>query len=133
MIKQRSITAKERAFAERILAGDSPSAAYISAGYAKSNSNVMAVAAHKIGHRPEVLAYVDAGRARLASRSVLTRERKLERLAELVQDGKRVSRDGLKALEIHNLMTGDNAPQQVNVFGLSDLLTIVRKGNRPTE
>jgi phage terminase small subunit len=132
MKKPRNLTAKERAFAERILAGDGPSVAYRAAGYGcGSNARVIAVAAQRSLNRPAVAAYLADQQERMAARSTLTREDKLRRLADRVKHGKMVDRDGLKALEIHNLMTGDNAPQQVNVFGLSDLLDMVRRGNRP--
>lgn len=130
MSDQRRLTGKEQAFADRIIAGEQPSAAYKAAGYAQCNPNVTAVAAHRIGNRPAVLAYVDAAKSRLTAKATLTRERKLERLKQRVEHGDMIDREGIKALEVHNLMTGDNAPQQVNVFGLTDLLQMVRKGSK---
>ncbi len=38
----------------------------------------------------------------------------------------------LKAIEQDNVMTGDNAPQKVEVFGNSELLAMVRKQTPPS-
>jgi phage terminase small subunit len=122
------MTAKEHAFALRILAGDPPSKAYLNAGYSgDTNANVIAVAANRILNRPHVQELVTTGRQAKLDKALLTRDEKRKILRDIAKGKAAKMGDRIRAVQVDNEMTGDNAPQQVNVFGLSDLLMLVRK------
>lgn len=123
------MTTREHAFALRILAGDSPSVAFKAAGYStRSNSGIIATAAQRLLKKPHVAALIEKGREKALKDVVVTRQIKLDRLGKRIMQGKVLDRDGIKAVEVHNMMTGDNAPQKVDVFGLAELLELVRSG-----
>lgn len=128
------MTAKELAFANAVIAGHGPSAAYRLAGYAEGDAERVAKRAQVILHRPHVQVMVMGARDKATAKATLSREKKLELLSGRAlaagEDGKKLDQVGIKAIEVHNLMTGDNAPEEVNVFGLGDLLTLVRKRSR---
>lgn len=125
-----TLTPKQLAFANAILEGTGPSDAYRKAGYATGSPAVVSVKAQEVLKHPDVAAYIAAGKAKTAAQAEMTRNDKLRALEDTIRGTKRLDSAQIKALEVHNLMTGDNAPQEVNVFGLSDLLAVVRKGRR---
>lgn len=122
------LTPKQRAFANEIAAGTNPSQAYRKCFncVTASQTTVGAKASHLKSH-PKVGPYIAALIAQQEKKRLLTRERKREHLALFVEDKTARTADRIKAIEVDNVMTGDNAPQQVQVFGLSDLLALVRK------
>lgn len=123
----KRLTPKQQKFADAVLRGEEYSDAYrCSYDCPLSSPQTVGKEAGRTAALPHVAAYIRAERAKLARVSDISREEKLQRLAARTRHGKLIDRDGIKALEVHNLMTGDNAPQQVNVFGLSDLLNMVR-------
>jgi hypothetical protein len=124
----RPLTAKQRAFANLIAEGKDGSAAYREA-YVCPNSSPITLAreAHRTRELPHVAAYIAQLIAQQERKRFLTRERKRELLADCAEDKKAKWSERTKALEVDNVMTGDNAPQQVQVFGLTELLAIVRK------
>lgn len=126
-MKRSDLTPKQLAFANAILDGKGPSEAYKAAGYWQGSSKVVSVKAQGLLKTPAVADYIAVGRRKTANRAQMTRDDKLARLEERIRSGEILDRDGIKAVEVHNVMTGDNAPVEVNVFGLTDLLQLVRK------
>lgn len=124
------LTAKQRAFANAIAAGAGGSEAYRIAYNTKGRDKDHASKASKLRRLPHVAAYITHLISKQERRRELNRERKRELLAEAAEDTKAKWPERIKAIEVDNVMTGDNAPEQVNVFGLGDLLQLVRKGNR---
>lgn len=129
--RARNLTAKQRAFANLVVSGKEQGVAYREA-YDCPLSSPTTV--NKEASRTAALSHVAAYIAELISKEeksrFLSRERKRELLAEFAENKRAKPSERVKAIEVDNVMTGDNAPQQVNVFGLSDILNIVRKGNR---
>jgi phage terminase small subunit len=127
----RHLTPKQRAFAQNIADGMEQSAAFRAAyGCPNSSPRTIKVNASRMRANPKVAAFVAELQAKQDRVRFLTRERKREKLAAIVEDEKAVKRDVIKAIEVDNVMTGDNAPQQVQVFGLGDLLNLVRKQSK---
>lgn len=126
----REITHKQRKFAEAILTGAGPSDAYRAAGYANTSSHLVSIQAQKVIKHPLVAAYIAKKRQELAAKADVTRQDKLRVLGEMINATDKPDPVRIKAVEVHNVMTGDNAPQEVNIFGLADLLAVVRKGKR---
>jgi hypothetical protein len=123
-----SLTPKQRAFSNEIANGCTSSESYRRAYNTTAKDKSLAARASHLKAVPKVAAYIASLIARSEKKKALARDRKRELLNEAAEDagsdwGKRI-----KAIEVDNQMTGDNAPQQVNVFGLGDLLAIVRKG-----
>jgi hypothetical protein len=118
---------KQRAFANLLADGVEPSEAYRQAyGDSRKDKGLSALAASAKAS-PTVQAYLSALVAKQEKAKALSRERKRHHLAEFVESKTERTADRIKAIEVDNVMTGDNAPQQVEVFGLSDLLALVRK------
>lgn len=121
-----TLTSKQRAFANYIADGLNQSEAYRKAYGGRPNFTTTKREAHAVRHNPKVAAEIDRLTAKHDKKQHLTREAKRRILREIVEDKNSKDSDRLKAIEIDNIMTGDNAPQQVNVFGLSELLAMVR-------
>lgn len=121
------LTAKQLGFCNALLDGSTVIAAYTSNYNNKGKKDYLRQHATKVHHNPNVQAYLKAQREKLAAKSQVTRVHKLAALSKMILDEKAPTLHRIKAIEVHNVMTGDNAPEQVNVFGLSDLLALVRK------
>lgn len=125
-----SLTAKQENFAQAIVDGKGPSAAYRASYNWNGKKQVVAVRANELLHIPMVKERINALRARLDKSRHASREEKRGILAEILRNEKLRAAERTKAIEVDNVMTGDNAPQQVNVFGLGDLLAMVRRGGK---
>lgn len=125
------LTQKQRAFANYIAEGLNGTEAYRKA-YPDTVACDKTCATHACREKkkPHVAAYIASLVAKQEQARFLTRERKREILAQLAE--KKACRPGerIKAIEVDNTMTGDNAPQQVQVFGLGELLALVRKKSK---
>lgn len=124
----RALTPKERVFADAILDGKGPSEAYRIAYDTKASGKVVSVNGAKVQKRPHVSKYIAEERLRARNRRFLTREKKRGILAEIAEKKTAKNSDKIKAIEVDNRMTGDDAPQKVEVFGLADLMKLVRTG-----
>lgn len=129
MARVKTLTAKERAFAQGILDGMTKTEAYRQAYPASRTWRAQMVTneAHDTSKRPAVAAFIKGERARLDDDSLLTRIEKRKILAKVAR--KESARLGsIEAIKVDNQMTGDCAPQKVEVFGLHELLALVRSG-----
>src|SRR4051812_27932819 len=105
-------TAKQRAFVHELAAGVPPSEAYRRGyGSVKKDKCLAAKASHTKAS-PNVSAYLHALIGEQEKTRFLTRERKREKLAAIVNKDAERTADRIKAIEVDNVMTGDNAPQQ---------------------
>jgi len=118
---------KQRAFANELAAVVDASEAYRRAYGDRRKDRKLSSLAARCKANPSVVAYVAALVAQQERKKALSRDRKREHLSEIVESKRERTADRIKAIEVDNVMTGDNAPQQVEVFGLSDLLALVRK------
>lgn len=127
--KPREMTAKERLFAQGILDGLSKADAYRKA-YDTSRWKERQVIneAYKTSNRPKVLAYIKSERSKLDESALLTRIEKRQILAKTARSIRSKPMEKIKAVEVDNVMTGDNSAQKVEVFGLHELLKLVRSG-----
>jgi hypothetical protein len=125
-----SLTEGQRTFANEVAAGAKLSDAYRKAYNTKANPKILCSKASHARTHPKIAAYIEALIAQQEKTRFLTRESKRQRLAKIVADGKARNGDVIRAIEVDNVMTGDNAPQQVEVFGLGELLALVRKGKK---
>lgn len=122
----KPLTPKQQKFADAILDGKGPSDAYRSSYDTSGKPAVIAVKANEVLNHAGVAAYIAANRKKLQKVALLTRTRKLEILSDIAE-GQHKPTERTNAIKVHNEMTGDNAPQEVNVFGLADLLSLIRK------
>lgn len=120
-------TPKQRAFVNDVAAGVGPSEAYRKAYNTKASPNIVAAKAAHLRDTPKVHNYLAALIAQQERTRFLTRDRKREKLAEVVEGKGEKTADRIKAIEVDNVMNGDNKPAEVNIFGLGDLLALVRK------
>lgn len=129
MARVKTMTAKERAFAQGILDGMTKADAYRQA-YPVSQkwpSQMVRNEAHDTSKRPAVEAFIKAERAKLDDDALLGRIEKRQILASIAR--KKSARLGsIEAIKVDNAMTGDSAPQKIEVFGLNELLALVRSG-----
>lgn len=125
---RRDLTPSQRAFAHAIADGKDQSAAYREAyNCPNSSARTVKVNACRVRLVPRVAAYIAELQAKQDEKRFLTREKKRQILADIALATTSKASERTKAIEVDNVMTGDNAPQQVQVFGLGDLLNLVRK------
>lgn len=124
------LTAKEAAFAQAIVAGKTQADSYRGAYSTKAKPEVIAVAANRVANRARVIHRITELRNLAAKPSLLTRTRKLEKLAAMVEtvmaSKQQLTPDQLKALEIDNKMQGHNEAEKIKVSGLGGLLQKIR-------
>jgi hypothetical protein len=128
----RKLTAKQQAFAHFIADGLEQATAYRKAyDCPNSSPSTVKVEASRTAALPHVAEFIRTLKGQHDQKKFLTRERKREILQEIAESKGESIRpnERVKAIEVDNIMTGDNAPQQVEVFGLTELLGIVRKGS----
>ena len=120
------MTPKQHAFAQGLLSGKNGSDAY-RAAYpdCKSSTRVIAGKACLLGKTPEIVSYIAQERARMDDKALLSRIEKRRILAKIARKGS-TKAGSVEAIKVDNSMSGDNAPQKIEVFGLHELLILVR-------
>ena len=126
--RTRQLTHKQRLFAENILSGMKPAPAYREAYKSKMTPAATSVEAQRTMRVPHVAHFIETERAKMDAAALLTRMEKRRILAETARSKASRASDRIKAIEVDNVMTGDNAPQKVEVFGLAELMKLVRSG-----
>ena len=124
----RPLTNKQRAFAHNILAGMTGAAAYRDAYKSTMSPRVLTVEAKRTVTLPHVAAFIERERAKQDQAALMTRLEKRRILSDLARSKSTRPSERIKAIEVDNVMTGDNAPQKVEVFGLAELMKLVRSG-----
>lgn len=130
----RRLTPKQEAFAQAVIAGKNQGEAFVSAYGSKCKKAVSQVRGCELAKQTNIAARIQQLRDRAASPAILTRQRKLERLAaaveEQVADGKQLTADQIRALEVDNRMQGHNEAEQLKVSGMGSLLQQIRREAR---
>lgn len=131
--RKARLTAKEEAFALNIVSGKGVAESHLLAYGGNSKTEVRAVRASEVLKRGRVTARIQQLRDRAARPSVLTRARKLEKLAAMVeQDAEglppsHLTPEQLRAVEIDNRMQGHNEAEKLKITGLGTVLQKIRK------
>lgn len=114
MPARTTLNDRQRRFAEFVVSGDPAGRAYEKAGYV-SRGDVADQAGSRLLGNVKVKAYLVELRKPQKAKAVATRERKREILLEIME-GKRTGTkisDVVRAVQVDNLMTGDNQPIKV--------------------
>ena len=80
MPQRKSITAKQRRFAEGVISGLNPSEAYRAAGYSAANPATVAVEAQRLMNHPNISPIIEDGRNQAMSDAIWSRSLSLERM-----------------------------------------------------
>ncbi len=123
-----NLTPKQQAFADAILKGLQPSAAYRSAGYADASVAVVSVRAQEYLKKPNVRRYLSDQRRKLEEKSILSKQAILEKLSEIACDKEATNTDKIRAMERFAKMLGYDAPQKIEAKVEGSLLYRIRKG-----
>ncbi len=126
----RPLSEKRRLFALHLASGLSQGDAYQKAFEATGSQATIRVAGCRLARDPRIAAEVARLQADLRAShdpaTMLDRIEKRQKLAEIARDPKQPAVARLKAIELDNRMTGDDAPQKVEVFGVDNLLAMIR-------
>lgn len=79
---------------------------------------------------PEIVALITKYMELEMEEVLLTRDSKRRMLYNIAMDKDEPTANKIKAIEVDNIMTGDNSPQKVELFGLTELLQLVRSGSK---
>lgn len=102
------LTAKQEAFAQNIVEGMNQADAYRSAYSCKNMSdNAVYVNASKLAGDTKVALRIKELREQLAKPSIMTAQKRLEWLTEVIQDKTEKTENRLKAADIMNKMQGE--------------------------
>lgn len=127
----RRLTFKQEAFCHRIASGEAQQAAYLACYEWKGDTEVARKKASLLANKPHVAARILQLRDRAARPKILSRQRKLERLHDMVDEqvapGKQLTSEQLKALEIDARIQGHNEPEKLKVEGMGSLLQKIRR------
>lgn len=125
----RELTAKQEKFCQGVAEGLTYADAFRRAyGQGKRATQTLYRDAYRVMESDKVAARIAELKEEQQAARLATRIRKREVLNEILEDSDESAQSRIKAIEVDNLMTGDNKPQKVEVFGLSDLMKLVRSG-----
>jgi len=128
VFKHSGLTLKQMDFCNHVLDGERLGPAYRLAFKTKGTDKSDNEAGSKLHARPEIGAYLEKLNLRTEEKRSLTRATKRNLLTEFAEDEDTDVAKRIKAIEVDNLMTGDNKPQEVTFTGLEALLNKVREG-----
>lgn len=102
------LTAKQELFAQNVVKGMSQADAYRSAySTAKMADKTIHENASRLANDSKVRARIDELRGQLASDTIMTAQKRLEWLTELITSEEESTSDKLKAIDIMNKMTSE--------------------------
>lgn len=111
---QRNLTGKEEAFCQHVANGktflESFRIAYDAKGYSKGAAQVQA---YRLSCKDHIAARIRELREKIEERMVLSRSRKRHILYEIAEKKSNQPHERIKAIEVDNRMTGDEAPVKV--------------------
>jgi phage terminase small subunit len=123
------ITAKQIAFAEGILAGNTGSESYRRAYNTKASSRLVSVKAARLLANPTVAQWLSEMRAKLEKPSILDKQKSLELLTDIATSKKgTTTRDRISAVKQISRMQGFDAPTQIEAKIQGSLLDQIRRG-----
>lgn len=132
----RPLSEKRRMFALHLASGLPQTEAYRKAFQPKGSYETTRVAACRMAKDPRIKAEVAKLQEQLRNHpdpaTMMERVEKRRILADIARDTKADARKRIAAIEVDNQMTGENAPQQVEVFGVGNLLAMIRQRTAPT-
>jgi phage terminase small subunit len=111
------MTARQKAFADAILAGIGPSEAYRRAGYKVGSPKVVSVKAQETLRQKVVKAYLAERRDKQEKRNEWTREQMLKTLREIAEDHSSPKAARTGAIAQASKMLGWDAPAKVEHGG----------------
>lgn len=120
------LTSKQTAFANALLDGMTGSDAYRKAYNTQGNSRAAARKAVDLRKHPAIIAYISEKQAEADRLDGLERQEKRRLLASIARDPNASPSDRMKAIELDSKMAGHLQPEKVEVFGMADLLEMVR-------
>lgn len=123
----RELTPKQLKFAHYVAEGVTASEAFRRVYANNGDNSQIAKDAWDVRHNPKVKAYITKLQNEAKAKSQLTRSDVLAKLDAIITDPDVSETARVQAIKARNEMTGDNAPIPVNIFGLGDLLKMVRK------
>ena len=127
-----NLTAKQIAYADAVLDGETGSAAYRSAYNTRGSNKVVSVKAAELLAHSGVQAYLGTERAKLNKKKIVGREASLQKLGEIINDPKATHTEVIRAIERNAKMQGFDAPQKSEVQVTGSLLQRIRQGKRTT-
>jgi phage terminase small subunit len=102
------LTAKQEAFVQNIIKGMSQADAYRSAYSTKNMADkTIHENASRLANDSKVRARLDELRGQISTENIMTAQKRLEWLTELITSGEESTSDKLKAIDIMNKMTGE--------------------------
>lgn len=126
-------TQKEIDFVNLVLGGMSYTDAYRQVVGSKASRKAANVEGCRLAKAPAVVKLLSELRAKDAEkesdRRVATKQSKRELLFIAMTDEEVDWNRRLKAIEVDNAMTGENAPQEVHMVGLKEVMRKVREGS----
>jgi len=128
--KFSGLTHDRMVFSNYIVDGMAVGESYAKAISSKGSKKSCQVEGSKWLNEPEVAAYVEKLRAKTEEYRAASRAYKRDKLFFIMEENEDDPRVVIQAITADNLMTGDNKPQEVQVFGLAELLQQVRKGSK---
>lgn len=106
----RELTARETTFVHAIASGKGPSEAYrLAYDASKMTPASIKATAYNVSIRPHVEAKIAELKAKVEERMVLSRSRKRHILYEIAEAKRNKATDRIKAIEVDNRMSGDDA------------------------
>lgn len=116
---------RQQRFVELYTSGMPAGRAYEEAGYASRGGTADADAS-KMVRNPKVSRAIQKGREENRQLTSLSSQEKMAILARIAMDAKASARDRISAIKVHNEMTGDNSPRQVEVSHSQPRLASIR-------
>ncbi len=123
-----SLTDKQRAFVDEYLVnGFNATQAYLTVYTDCKSEDGARASSSKLLTNPNIQEYLEEARKEIKEMSRMSKAEKLEIAEEIMTDkaGERTL-DRLKAMEIHNKMTGDNEPDKVEHSGEGFNLNVIK-------
>lgn len=123
------ITAKQIAFAEGILAGNTGSESYRRAYNTRASTKLVSIKASRLLANPTVARWLSEMRAKLEKPTILNKQQALELLTEIISTSKGITtRDRIAAMKQLSRMQGFDAPTQIEAKIQGSLLDQIRRG-----
>ena len=110
------LNTRHERFAQSMADGQETWEAYLGAGYQSKTNTRARKDASRLRKRADVCARILHLRAQQTAQKTWDARAKLQLLEEIMADGTTTQADRMKALDLHNRMTGDLAPQQSQVL-----------------
>tara|TARA_R110002110_G_scaffold74463_2_gene196972 strand:- start:6207 stop:6656 length:450 start_codon:yes stop_codon:yes gene_type:complete len=122
-VELTDLRTKQRNYVMARLSGLDYGAAKKKAGYSNHTQRVEI-------ETEEVMALIKKYMEMDMEQVLLTRDSKRRMLYQICMDEDEPTSNKIKAIEVDNIMTGENSPQKVELFGLTELLQLVRSKSK---